>query len=143
MRSIDEGWVAGWKADELYPQQSVSKLWVVITALDAVDKGKVSLDDKVALTRREAGVPDGDVGAEERDEGRQRDLQALPSRFEDVAELVHKDEEDEERPALTESGATPAVEPPAAATPAATPPAATPPASERESAEVGSRDAGS
>src|SRR5215471_1546814 len=43
VRSIDEGWSTGWKADELYPQQSVSKLWVSITALDAVDRGKVSL----------------------------------------------------------------------------------------------------
>lgn len=51
VRSIDEGWATGWKADELYPQQSVSKLWVSITAMDAVDKGKVSLDDKVTLSR--------------------------------------------------------------------------------------------
>ena len=50
VKSIDEGWMAGWKADELYPQQSVSKLWVSITAMDAVDKGKVSLDDSVTLT---------------------------------------------------------------------------------------------
>src|SRR4051794_13297978 len=51
VRSIDDGWSVGWKADELYPQQSVSKLWVSITALDAVDKGRVRLDDKVTLTR--------------------------------------------------------------------------------------------
>src|SRR4051795_2941700 len=51
VRSIDDGWGVGWKADELYPQQSVSKLWVSITALDAVDKGRVRLDDKVKLTR--------------------------------------------------------------------------------------------
>ena len=51
VRSIDEGWSTGWKADELYPQQSVSKLWVSITALDAVDHGRVDLDDKVTLTR--------------------------------------------------------------------------------------------
>jgi beta-lactamase class A len=51
VRSIDEGWEADWKADELYPQQSVSKLWVSITALDAVDKGRVRLDDKVTLTK--------------------------------------------------------------------------------------------
>src|SRR4051794_18905753 len=37
VRSIDDGWSTGWKEDELYPQQSVSKLWVSITALDAVD----------------------------------------------------------------------------------------------------------
>jgi len=51
VRSIDDGWSTGWKENELYPQQSVSKLWVSITALDAVDRGRVSLDDKVTLTR--------------------------------------------------------------------------------------------
>ena len=51
VRSVDENWTTGWKDNELYPQQSVSKLWVSITALDAVDRGKVSLDDKVTLDR--------------------------------------------------------------------------------------------
>src|SRR3954454_16456100 len=51
VKSIDDGWSVGWKANALYPQQSVSKLWVSITALDAVDKGRVRLDDKVTLTR--------------------------------------------------------------------------------------------
>jgi beta-lactamase class A len=51
VRSVDDGWSTGWKADELYPQQSVSKLWVSITALDAVDRGRVRLDDKVTLDR--------------------------------------------------------------------------------------------
>jgi beta-lactamase class A len=51
VQSIDDGWSTGWKAGELYPQQSVSKLWVSITALDAVDKGKVRLDQPVTLTR--------------------------------------------------------------------------------------------
>lgn len=51
VRSLDAGWTSGWKADELYPQQSVSKLWVAITALDALDKGKISLDEPVTLSR--------------------------------------------------------------------------------------------
>jgi beta-lactamase class A len=51
VESIDDGWETGWKDQELYPQQSVSKLWVAITALDAVDKGRISLDDKVTLTK--------------------------------------------------------------------------------------------
>src|SRR4051794_11742931 len=50
VRSIDDGWETGWKDHELYPQQSVSKLWVSITALDAADRGGGSLDDKVTLT---------------------------------------------------------------------------------------------
>lgn len=53
VKSIDDGWVAGWKADELYPQQSVSKLWVAITALDAVDRGRVRLTDKVTMGRND------------------------------------------------------------------------------------------
>jgi beta-lactamase class A len=56
VRAIDDGWSTGWKADEYYPQQSVSKLWVSITAMDAVDKGKVSLDDPVTLTRDDLTV---------------------------------------------------------------------------------------
>ena len=51
VRSVDDGWHAGWKADELYPQQSVSKLWVAITALDAADRGRVRMSDKVTLGR--------------------------------------------------------------------------------------------
>lgn len=53
VQSIDEGWATGWKAGEFYPQQSVSKLWVAITALDRVDKGKASLDQPVTLTRED------------------------------------------------------------------------------------------
>ena len=51
VKSTDDGWATEWKAGELYPQQSVSKLWVSITALDAVDRGRVRLDDQVTLTR--------------------------------------------------------------------------------------------
>jgi beta-lactamase class A len=53
VQSIDNGWELGWKDDDLYPQQSVSKLWVSITALDAADKGRVSLNDEVTLTRND------------------------------------------------------------------------------------------
>ena len=51
VQSIDDGWSTGWKSKELYPQQSVSKLWVSVTALDALDRGKLSLDRRVTLTR--------------------------------------------------------------------------------------------
>ncbi len=49
--SLGEGWQADYNADTLFPQQSCSKLWVAITAMDAVDKGRVSLDDRVTLGR--------------------------------------------------------------------------------------------
>jgi beta-lactamase class A len=56
VRSIDDGWETGWKDDELYPQQSVSKLWVSIAALDAVDRGRVSRDDKVTWTKSDLAL---------------------------------------------------------------------------------------
>ena len=51
VQSIDEGWRTGWKSDELYPQQSVSKFWVALTAMEAVDRGRISLSDRVTLGR--------------------------------------------------------------------------------------------
>lgn len=64
VRSIDEGWETGWKDHELYPQQSVSKLWVSITALDAVDRGRVGLDDRVTLTRSDLTLFHQPIAAE-------------------------------------------------------------------------------
>jgi beta-lactamase class A len=49
--SLTDGWQADYNATRLYPQQSCSKLWVAITAMDAVDRGRLSLDDKVTLGR--------------------------------------------------------------------------------------------
>ncbi|QNN64851.1 serine hydrolase [Sphingomonas rhizophila] len=49
--NLRDGWEASWNGDTLFPQQSCSKLWVAITAMDAVDKGRISLDDKVTLGR--------------------------------------------------------------------------------------------
>src|SRR5207237_2346929 len=41
----------GCDANSLFTQQSCSKLWVAITAMDAVDRGQISLDDRVTLGR--------------------------------------------------------------------------------------------
>ncbi len=49
--SLRDGWQLDTNANRLYPQQSCSKLWVAITALDLVDQGRVSLDDRVTLGR--------------------------------------------------------------------------------------------
>lgn len=49
--SLRDGWEIDWNANTLFPQQSCSKMWVAITAMDAVDRGKVSLSDKVTLDR--------------------------------------------------------------------------------------------
>ncbi len=49
--SLRDGWQVDYNASRLYPQQSCSKLWVAITALDLVDQGRVRLDDRVTLGR--------------------------------------------------------------------------------------------
>ncbi len=51
VRSVDDGWSTGWRENELFPQQSVSKMWVAITALDAADKGRVNMSEKVSLSK--------------------------------------------------------------------------------------------
>ena len=49
--NLSDGWEIDWNANSLFPQQSCSKLWVAITAMDLVDRGKLSLSDKVTLGR--------------------------------------------------------------------------------------------
>jgi len=51
--AIRDGWQVDHNATALYPQQSCSKLWVAITALDAVDRGSVRLDDRVTIGRND------------------------------------------------------------------------------------------
>ena len=51
--SIKDSWQADYNSTALFPQQSCSKLWVAITAMDAVDKGRVSLNDRVTLGRND------------------------------------------------------------------------------------------
>ena len=49
--NLRDGWEIDWNANSLFPQQSCSKLWVAIATMDAVDKGRIDLDDKVTLRR--------------------------------------------------------------------------------------------
>lgn len=49
VRSIDGGWSIGHRADQNFPQQSVSKLWVAMTVLDKVDQGRISLSDSIRI----------------------------------------------------------------------------------------------
>ena len=51
VQSVEQGWRTGWKESELYPQQSVSKFFVALTAMDAIDRGRLTLTGPVTLTR--------------------------------------------------------------------------------------------
>lgn len=49
VQRIDGEWTLAQRGGDLFPQQSVSKLWVVLTALDAVDRGRLTLDQRVRI----------------------------------------------------------------------------------------------
>jgi beta-lactamase class A len=51
VRDVQTGWTTAFDGDSFFPQQSVSKFWVAITALDRVDRGALDLDQRVTLTR--------------------------------------------------------------------------------------------
>ncbi|HEX6859592.1 MAG TPA: serine hydrolase [Caulobacteraceae bacterium] len=56
VRDIDSGWTATYNASHLFPQQSVSKLWVALAVYDAIDRGEMSLDDTITLHRNDLSV---------------------------------------------------------------------------------------
>ena len=51
VRDVQTGFTTAFDGNSYFPQQSVSKFWVAITALDRVDRGALDLDQRVTLTR--------------------------------------------------------------------------------------------
>ena len=49
MQRIDGEWALAQRGGDLFPQQSVSKLWVAMSILAAVDYGRVGMVQKVRL----------------------------------------------------------------------------------------------
>lgn len=49
VQRIDGEWALAQRGNELFPQQSVSKLWVTLAVLDAVDSGRLTMDQKVRI----------------------------------------------------------------------------------------------
>ncbi|MEY4239165.1 MAG: hypothetical protein RL339_1766 [Pseudomonadota bacterium] len=46
-------WTVGERLNQHFPQQSVSKLWVAMSVLDAVDNGRMQLDQAITITPRD------------------------------------------------------------------------------------------
>lgn len=53
---VDAGWATSVNGHAYFPQQSVSKVWVAATVLEAVDHGKLALDTPVLMTSADASV---------------------------------------------------------------------------------------
>jgi beta-lactamase class A len=49
VQRIDGEWAIAQRGGDLFPQQSVSKLWVTLTVLDAVDQGRMTMDQRVRI----------------------------------------------------------------------------------------------
>lgn len=62
-------WMVDVRGDKAFPQQSVSKLWVALTILDAIDRGGVSLDQEVVLTDADRSVFNQPISYQITDEG--------------------------------------------------------------------------
>lgn len=54
VRDVDgDGWMTSWNGRRFFPQQSVSKFWVAITALQAADAGRLDLSERATLHRED------------------------------------------------------------------------------------------
>ena len=53
---VADGWSVDFNGHAHLPQQSVSKLWVAITVLNAIDRGDFTLDDTVVIRKEDLSV---------------------------------------------------------------------------------------
>ncbi|MEO8113284.1 MAG: serine hydrolase, partial [Phenylobacterium sp.] len=53
---VADGWTAQVDGEARYPQQSVSKLWVALSVLKAVDEGRLALDQTQVMTPEDRSV---------------------------------------------------------------------------------------
>jgi beta-lactamase class A len=53
IRDVESDWTTSWNGDLYYPQQSVSKFWVALTALQRADAGELDLDQRVTVRRED------------------------------------------------------------------------------------------
>lgn len=69
VQRIDGEWSLSQRGAELFPQQSVSKLWVTLAVLDAVDQGRLTMDQRVRIGPEDLVVFHQPLAARVRAEG--------------------------------------------------------------------------
>jgi beta-lactamase class A len=80
VQSVDRGWTVDFNGSQLFPQQSVSKLWVAMTMFDAIDRGKVTLATPVTIRTEDLTLFHQPVAAMVRGAGYQTTLSDLFTR---------------------------------------------------------------
>lgn len=53
VRDVQSGWTTSYDGDTFFPQQSVSKFWVALTAFDKADRGELSMTAPVTVRRED------------------------------------------------------------------------------------------
>lgn len=53
VRDVATGWTTSWNGERHFPQQSVSKFWVALTAFSRIDAGQLSPNDRVTIRRED------------------------------------------------------------------------------------------
>lgn len=76
---IGAGWAVAVAGDQFFPQQSVSKTWVALAVLDAIDRGELDLQAPVMMTFADRSVFNQPLGRSLPEGGRETT----------VAELLH------------------------------------------------------
>ena len=67
---MQANWLASHRGDEVFPQQSVSKIWLAVAVLDQVDRGELTLDRTVLMQPEDLSVFHQPVKAKVLDDGR-------------------------------------------------------------------------
>ena len=80
VKDVQTGWTTAYDGNTYFPQQSVSKFWVALTALDKADRGELSLTRPVTLTKADMTVFHQPVAAQIGPNGYTTTITALMTR---------------------------------------------------------------
>jgi len=80
IKDIQSGWTTHYDGNTYFPQQSVSKFWVALTALDRADRGHLSLDAPVTVTKNDLTLFHQPIAAQVGPNGYTTTLSALMKR---------------------------------------------------------------
>jgi beta-lactamase class A len=80
VKDVQTGWTVAFDGNTYFPQQSVSKFWVALTALQKVDEGQLSLTEPVTLTRSDMTLFHQPIAAQIGSNGYTTTIQSLMTR---------------------------------------------------------------
>lgn len=80
VKDIQTGWTTAYDGNTWFPQQSVSKFWVALTALDKQDKGQLNLSAPVTMTKADLTLFNQPVAAQIGPNGYRTTLDSLMQR---------------------------------------------------------------